>query len=298
LFWKKRTLTKSKAAIGLASMIFMFLLLVLPYMKLKGAIFPKKSLNIFSSVQQYDIEDAQYNSDFDNFQAGFVPSEVGGAVIKIFENIGDTLMWFFLIPYLIGMFLFFKTKRWFEPDKFFIFVIFILNIPLMVWLYCSHGYMSGRHTLMLIVFTIFFIPTGLQTLSAWLNTRYSKGFQHTHRWFAILMTIGIAVCFPKLFTPLHSDKIAFRDAAQWLAQNTESSAIIGVPDYRISFYAERKGIKILDENIPHAAEYLVKVVKKKGNELEQISPQNFQNIYSLESDKGKKEILIFKRISQ
>ena len=54
LFWKKRTISISGATIGLVSMIFLFLLIVTPYMKLKGAILPKKSLDIFSSIQRYD----------------------------------------------------------------------------------------------------------------------------------------------------------------------------------------------------------------------------------------------------
>ena len=207
-------------------------------------------------------------------------------------------MWFFLVPYLVGLYLFFKKKKLLELEQFFIIALIIINVPLMIWLYCSYGYMSGRHTLTLLIFTIFFVSTGLQALATLLNIKYSRGYQHTHRWFAILMTIGITICIPKLFSSLHSDKIIYRDAADLLSQNTESSAIIGVPDYRISFYAERIGIKILDDNIPGDVEYFVKIIKKKENDITQITPRNFQEFISLESDKGKKEILIFKRIAQ
>ena len=292
LFWKKRTISKTGAAIGLASMIFIFLLLVSPYMKLKGAILPKKSIGMFSSIQQYDNDDIFQPG---TFHAGIVPSEAGKAAFKIFENIGDTLMWFFLVPYLVGLYLFFKKKKILDPEQFLIIALIIINVPLMIWLYCAHGYMSGRHTLTLVVFTIFFVTTGLQVLAALLNMKFSRGYQHTHRWFAILTTIGIAICIPELFTPLHPDKIVYRVAAEWLENNTESTAIVGVPDYRISFYAERVGIKILDENISDAVEFFVKIVKK--NEIE-IPPKNFQNIISLESDKSKKEVLIFKRVTQ
>ncbi len=292
LFWKKRIISKSGAALGLVSMIFIFLLIVSPYMKLKGAILPKKSIDMFSSIQQYDNDDIFQPG---TFHAGIVPSEAGKAVFKIFENIGDTLMWFFLVPYLVGLVLFFKKKKLLDLEQFFIISLIIINFPLMIWLYCAHGYMSGRHTLTLVVFTIFFVTTGLQALAVLLNLNFSRGYQHTHRWFAILTIIGIAICIPKLFMPLHSDKTAFRDAAQWLENNTVSTAIVGVPDYRISFYAERVGIKLLDENIPEVVEYFVKIVKK--NEIE-IAPKNFQNIISLDSDNGKKEILFFKRVTQ
>lgn len=297
LFWKKRTLKKSQAAIGLVSMIFIFLIIVIPYMKLKGAILPKKSLDIFSSIHNPERKDISQIEHYNNYNAEMIPSHIAEAFLKIFENIGDTLMWFFLVPYLVGMYLFFKKKKFLEPEQFFIISLIIINVPLMIWLHCSHGYMSGRHTLTIVVFTIFFIPTGLQALATLLNTKYSRGYQHTHRWFAILITIGIAICIPKLFTPLHADKLVYREAAKWLEENTEHSAIVGVPDYRISFYAERTGIKMLDENIPEQVEYFVKIINKE-TERTYFTPQNFQNVYSMESNKREKEILIYKRVTQ
>ena len=298
LFWKKRTLKKSQAAIGLASMIFIFLIIVTPYMKLKGAILPKKSLDIFSSIQIPQGEDNSQIEHINNYNAELIPSDIADAFLKIFENIGDTLMWFFFVPYLIGLYLFFKKKKFLEPEQFFIIFLIIINVPLMIWLHCSHGYMSGRHTLTLVVFTIFFIPTGLQALATLLNIKFSRGYQHTHRWFAILITIGIAICIPKLFTPLHDDKLVYREAAQWLEENTDSSAIVGVPDYRISFYAERFGIKIIDENIPQEIQYLVELVKKKESEQLQNSRNGYELVFNSESKKEKKEILIFKKVTQ
>ncbi|MBN2589762.1 MAG: glycosyltransferase family 39 protein [Sedimentisphaerales bacterium] len=295
LFWKKRTLNISRAVIGLVSMIFIFLIIVTPYMKLKGAILPKKSLDIFSSIQNSESKDTSY---LNNYNAELIPSDIAEAFLKIFENIGDTLMWVFLVPYLVGLYLFFKKKKFLEPEQFFIISLIIINVPLMIWLHCSHGYMSGRHTLTLVVFTIFFIPTGLQALATLLNTKYSRGYQHTHRWFAILMTIGIAICIPKLFSPLHSDKLVFREAAKWLEENTEHSAIVGVPDYRISFYAERIGIKIIDENVPQEIQYLVEIIKKKESEQVQNSREEFELVFNSESKKEKKEILIFKKVTQ
>lgn len=289
LFWKNRTLSKSRAAIGLASMIFIFLIIVSPYMKLKGAIFPKKNLGTFSSLQQSNDKDIQHSLNSNDFYAGIVPSEVGKAVFTIFENTGDTLMWFFLLPYIIGVLLFFKKKKFLEPEQFFIIALIILNVPLMIWLYCSHGYMSGRHTLTLIVFTIFFIPPGLQAMSAWLNTKYSKGFQHTHRWFAILMTIGIVICIPKLFTSLHSDKLIYRSASNWLKKYTEKDALIAVPDYRISFYAERKGLDYNQETMNDEVRYIV-----AKPDIEQSLPKKTLLI-SLEDKSSKRKLNIYRR---
>ncbi len=300
LFWKKRTLNKLQASLGLVSMLIIFLVIVSPYMKLKGGIFPKKDVGTFSSAVQ------SINSNGEQTRAGsplhemasIVPSKIAAAVKTIFENAGDTLMWFFLIPYFIGIFLYFKKHRLLEANQFLIIALVIINVPLMIWLYSSYGYMSVRHTLPLVVFTMFFIPTGLNAWASWFNMKFSRGFQHTHRWFAILMTIGIAICIPKLFSSLHPDKLSFRDAALWLSQNTESSAIIAVPDYRVSFYAERKGIIMTDGNVPEAAQYIVKISGKKTSEREHTQVHNFREVCSMENNTDKQIITIYKRTGQ
>jgi len=201
------------------------------------------------------------------------------------------------VPYLIGIFLYFNRRKLLEPNQFFIISLVFLNVLLMIWLYCSQGYMSGRHTLPLVVFTIFFVTLGINGLASWLNVKFSKGYEHTHRWFAILMSIGIAICIPNLFSSLHTDKYIYRQAAQWLAQNTDSSAIIGVPDYRINFYADRKGIKILDENLPQVISYLAEIVDTKDKQNQAAKP-GFQEVFSTGSGSGKKEVVIYKKVTQ
>jgi hypothetical protein len=299
LFWKQRTLKKSRVMLGLLSMVFVFLAIASPYMKLKGAIFPKKGIGEFSSAcSGMGILPMHSRAGSPRYDAGIVPSKVGRAIVKIFENTGDTLMWFFLVPYFIGIVLHFKKHKLLEPNQFFIIALVIINVPLMIWLYCSHDYMSGRHTLPLVVFTMFFISTGLQAWASWLNTKFSRGYQHTHRWFAILMLIGISICIPKLLTSLHPDKLDYRQASQWLAQNTKTSAVIGVPDYRISFYAERAGIRIENESIPEAIDYLVEINDMKENEQEIKTVQNFQKVESVKNNNDKKEIVIYRRTNQ
>jgi hypothetical protein len=297
LLWKKRTIGQPKALLGLVSMVFIFIIIVFPYMKLKGAIFPKKDIGDFSlQTQPVESNSTQVLPSI-SCNAAVIPADVMKAIGLIFENIGDTLMWFFLVPYLTGIFQYFKKQKLLEPNQFFIISLVFLNILLMIWLYYSQGYMSGRHTLPLVVFTIYFVPTGLNRLASWLNVKFSKGYEHTHRWFAILISIGIAVCIPKLFSSLHTDKYIYRQAAQWLAQNTDSSAIIGVPDYRINFYAEREGIKILDENLPQVISYLAEIVDIKDKQ-EQTKKQGFQKVFSTGSGSGKKEVVIYKKVTQ
>ena len=274
LFWKKRTLKKSYALIGFASMLFIFIITVSPYMKLKGAFFPKKGIGTFSSagIPSTLLRTGQSTNSLSgspryetDFHAGVVPSKVFQAIWLMFQNAGETMMWFFLVPYFIGIFLHFKNHKILEPNQFFIIALVVINVPLMIWLYCSHDYMSERHTLPLFVFTMFFVPTGINAWASWLNVKYSRGYPHTHRWFAILMTIGIVICMPKLLSSLHPDKLMYLQVSQWLEQNTEKDAVIAVHDYRISFYAERKGLDYKWHDISDDVRYIVATPEMEKN---------------------------------
>jgi hypothetical protein len=135
---------------------------------------------------------------------------------------------------------------------------------MMILLYCSWGYISGRHCLPLVVFTIFYVPIGLQILADWLKSRFSKGRLDSNPksqlWFYILVITGLAICTPKLLRPIRIEKKAYKAAARWLKKNTQEDNLIAVPNKRMLFYSERKGL-VYEENIPNGVEYAVKVMK-------------------------------------
>lgn len=253
-FWSKRVMSKSKTALALVLLVIGFCILTASYMKLKGAVFPKKNL---VQLQPQVVSETTYIADI-------VPSDIAGTFGQLFKNIGETLMWFFVPALFIGLYKAFRNPNWYEPERFFIIVLVGLNIVLMILLYCKYGYMSVRHTLPLVVFTIFYIPTGLHVLADLLNKKLLKK-DNANLGFVILMVIGIVICSPKLFRPLHHDKQIFRKLALWIAENTEQKDIIAVPDLRISFYADRKGVKYNDQSIPKEARYTVKVLKNKAD---------------------------------
>ncbi len=264
-FWSKRVMSKSKTALALILLVIGFCVLTAPYMKLKGTVFPKKNL---VQLQPQVVSETTYIADI-------VPSDIVGTFWKLFENIGETLMWFFVPALFISLYKTFRKPNWYEPERFFIIVLVGLNIVLMMLLYCKYGYMSVRHTLPLVVFTIFYIPAGLHVLADLLNKKLLKK-DNANLGFVILMVIGIVICGPKLFRPLHHDKRIFRKLALWIAENTEQKDIIAVPDLRISFYADRKGVKYNEQSIPKEARYTVKVLKNKADTP--VSKQRLQTI--------------------
>lgn len=292
LFWSKLAVSRRKVMSALALLLIGFLVTAGPYMKLKGAVLPKKGVGRFASnVQSHDVYDYGQRDQTHSaamYTASFVPSDIVGAFGKLVQNIGETLMWFFVLPLLIGIYKYFKERNWQEPGKLFITALIALNIPLLIWLYCKHGYISGRHTLPLVAFTIFYVPIGLQLMASWLQNRFSKKTDQIpvmeagrQFWFLVLLAIGLSICTPKLLTPMRTKKQSYRHGAQWLANHTEESDIIAVPDVRISFYAQRKGLEYKAEQIPEKAKYVVRIFKKENNKAtlsEQLSRVEYRYV--------------------
>jgi hypothetical protein len=262
--WSQRTICRREALYAMTLLFICFLFPAGPYMKLKGAVFPKKQLVGGFPTDEIGRPRVQMHSDT-AVLAGFDLSEIAKGLGKLSERVGETLMWFFVPPLLLGIYKHFRKCDWYKPEKFFIIALVVLNVPLIVLLYCKYSYMSRRHTLPLVIFTIFYASAGIRAMGAWLQGTLSKEAAKPSKaktkgmtWFLVLLAVGISVCVPKLFTPIRTARKSFRDVAQWLAANTDTKDIIAVPDIRISFYAQRKGLICKAGQVPKKAHYIVK----------------------------------------
>jgi 4-amino-4-deoxy-L-arabinose transferase-like glycosyltransferase len=294
---------KVKALPALALLLAGFLSIAGPYMYLKWAVFPKKNVGQFSSTtraipaagtgfpkknvglstpgsQQLKVH-AKKNLTVSELMPAskFTLSKITKAFGKLVAGMSETLMWFFVPAMLIGMYKKLKVQKWYKPEKFFIIAIIVLNIPVMIWLYCKHGYMSDRHLLPLLILPILYVPVGLQELATWFQKLFpikvesSTAINFNERfWFLLLILIGASICSPKLLRPIRFEKQGFRTAAQWINENTDCNAIVAVPDKRISFYAGRKELFYKNKNIPKRAEYIVKISNKKPGKLTPANP--------------------------
>ncbi len=274
-FWSKRIMSKGKILSALVLLLVGLVAIAGPYMKLKGAVFPKKKVGLFAqSFQQAEVYSQNNQSISEPAHAShFIPTNITKALCKLVSNVGETLMWFFVPALLIGIYKWFKSRKWHEPEAFFVIGLIVLNVPVMIWLYCRYGYISDRHTLPLLILPILYIPVGLQELAIWFEERFPRKVKfpseinHDVRfWFMILFLVGISICVPKLFRPIRIEKQGYRAAAMWLKANTDSSDIVAVPDIRISFYAEREGFVYKNGNIPANAVYVVRISEGQKDE--------------------------------
>ena len=174
----------------------------------------------------------------------------------------------------------------------------MLNVIMLILLRLSYGYISRRHCLPLVVFSIFYVPIGLQIFAEWLSNRFSKGCLENspkpQLWFYILAAVGVTICLPKLLRPLRIEKKGYRDAAKWLKENTAEEDLIAVSDHRIGFYAERGISSSGNKNVSEGTDYIVSLVKDENKEPE--VDRDVQKKLSLWVDKRRKKyrLIIYK----
>lgn len=146
--------------------------------------------------------------------------------------------------------------------------VVVVNVALMVarYVWIEPGSVH-RYSVGLIALTVCYIPVGVELMARWLRTAADCVFGDRGRadlgdrvWFYVLLAIGVAICVPKLLTPMGADKKGYRDAAAWLRDNTAVDVVVAVPDRRISFYAEREGRFYQEHADPRQADYIVAVV--------------------------------------
>lgn len=301
----KCTMCKGRALTAFALLFAGFLVTAGPYMNLKGAVFPKKNIGQFDlNPEQTEIHPENNQGISEDAQASkFTISNIAKALGKLFENTGETLMWFFVPALFMGMYKGFKARKWFEPEKFFVTAVIVFYVPVMIWLYCRHGYISYRHTLPLLIIPILYVPVGLQGLASLCRKRFSTKAESPasakssqRYWFLVLLIVGISICAVKLFGSIRAEKRGYRSAAQWLKTNTNPADIVAEPDPRISFYAERSGLIYENAAVPENAEYVVQILKKGDNQASR--PVQYGNaVYECPvGKKGEGNVIIYRKM--
>lgn len=301
LFQSKRNMNRRKIVCALFILLIGFVIPIAPYMKVRGRILPRKLKALIASscwLQKEEIQESKIEYLNNVYAAESLPINVVKAIGKLIGEISNNLMHFFILPLLLGIHSRFRKKSVStNVERFIVPVFIVFNIIMMVMLYGGWKYISRRHCMPLVVFTIFYVPVGLHIMSDWLAVRFSKRqlekCQKSQLWFLILFITGLAICAPKLLQPIRADKEAYKTAAQWLKENTQKNDLIAVSDNRISFYAERKRL-VYNKNIPMGAQYAVTVVKNEDEKLD--ASKDVRKEFSLWIDKNKKtkKIVIYR----
>jgi hypothetical protein len=292
-----------KNLIALALLLIGFAIPATPYMKCVDKIIPSKVNKIMKTFSFNTLPDKTdvpkvntVSSDYNTVE--IVHPNVLEAFGEIFETVGENLMWFFMPALVIGLYHRFRNHA--KHEELLLITAFVLvSVTMMVLRYCYIQLaLSKRWSLPLITVTIFYIPVGLRTIGNWLNNKLSHPKQKTEikegqlSWFIILFVIGIGFCMPKLLRPVRIKKQGYKEAAEWLRENTAPVDIIAVPDTRIAFYAEREGL-IYGKEVPKRAKYIVEILGEGDKETSLNN--SAQRKYSVGIDK-KKRIVIYEEL--
>jgi hypothetical protein len=296
VFYSGRIISRGKVVFAFALLLVGFLVTAGPYMKLKGAVFPKKQLFQFApNAQSSEVyEQGVQICSNSVYAADFAPPDIAGALGKLVQRVSETLMWFFVPALLIGMYKHLGRRNWCEPERFFTIALIALNVSVMILLYCKFGYMSRRHTLPLVIFTIFYVPAGLETLASWLDEKFPNK-ANTNFWFSVLLVIGISICSLKLLMPIRIEKQSYRDAARWLAKNTDEKDIIAVPDIRIGFYSGRRSVEYNSRAVPKEAQYVVKIFEDEKNTPSGEEMLQTKEVFSIEGKGKEAKVVIYRQ---
>jgi len=259
---------RTKAIGALILLLAGFAVIAIPYMRSKGYVFPDQGMWKLPAI--LTINNSGSAISMNMYLASFSIRGVIGDDTLI-TNMCETLVYYFIPALLIGSYYYFRKQSKTLEQTFFATAFIVVNVAVLLWQSSCRDFLSRRHTIALVVFTVFYIPVGLHVIASWLSGISRSGRtveKDTRLWFFILMAIGFGICAAKFSrtTPLRWEKQGYRDAAKWIDKNTAPMDIIAVPDKRIAFYAERKGIEY-SQQIPEQADYIVRIVKNEDEEL-------------------------------
>jgi hypothetical protein len=266
----KRTNTAGALVLLLAG----FAVITVPYMRSTGYVFPEQRLWKLPAVLGQSNDTSGVILDGKMAQAGLsLGVLIGNETLA--TNLCETLVYYFVPGLLTGCYFYFRKQLKTPEQTFFAASFIIVNITLSLWQSSCFGFLSRRHTFILIAFTVFYIPMGLHLIAVWLTKNMflrspfpEKTIQHC---FFVLMAAGIGISVIKTGpAPLRGDKQGYRDTAAWLKSNTDTTAIVAVMDKRIAFYAQRQGVEYREGKIPEQAGYVVKLTRS-GNENPELN---------------------------
>lgn len=299
-FRSKQNINKLKLTVSLLVLLASFSLPVGPYVKCKGKIFTsdiKPIINKSSSNIHNKSNENRSGKTTESYLAETIPHDVLDALGEIFSGLGESLMWFFVPALFIGFCFHFREAIEFR-ERFFISILILINLIFMIFkYYCIDKHISQRWYLPLVTLTVFYIPTGLQIIGQWFKRNIMAKKTEANfpknklSWFHIMLIIGISICLPKLLRPVRFEKQVYRDAANWLSDNTSQDATIAIPDTRITLYANRKPLVRMGARVPDFVSY-IGVILDNGSD-KPIFTKKVQEVYSVQLGKKNKKLVFY-----
>ncbi len=211
-----------------------------PYMAYKGSLLPKKILNSNrnKTVQAQPTPPASEAIKTDDalgqpVRCGFMP-DIFKAPLRFIDKLANVI-YLLIVPIAIAIF--FKLRRFsrLEVNDQVLTIFLVVWFGLLMWLYCYAGYISHRHIMPFVLFSMAWCGKGMALFARRCGSTVDK----RRRFASAFIIVAIVIFIPKLFRPAHADKAHYTALGIWLNKNIPQDARLGVFDNRIGFYAQR-----------------------------------------------------------
>jgi 4-amino-4-deoxy-L-arabinose transferase-like glycosyltransferase len=133
---------------------------------------------------------------------------------------------FYWLPALLGLWWF--RDRWRQAPVAWVMVLLCLSLAVLLYRVAQlKGYLSERHTLLILLCGSYFSAAGLARMAGCL----AGG----RPWSVALLAASLLAPLPRTLEPLHADRTVFRTAGRWLAEHTLPGDEVLDP-YRWAYY--------------------------------------------------------------
>lgn len=295
LFSNKSKPSKSKAACLMLVLFMGFATPALPYVIARGKILPKKLDEVLLSSRDSGVfsHDSDYSGNLHQIYQAEFTLPFFRTVKQLVEGISDNLFHYFVPLLVIGFYCYFRRfKRVIFTPLLFILTLLVFYTIILITLCIHWGYISRRHCMPMVVFTVFFIPLGIEIVSRWISKSVLGGCKK-NLVCTVLIISGVLICFFKLsrMTPLRSDKSGYLVAAKWVQDNISPNENIAVSDKRLAFYASRE-CYVIGKKMPSDLKYIVYISSHDIHELLFDRPCRQEFSVNLNKEECEDEIVI------
>jgi hypothetical protein len=183
------------------------------------------------AVYSYDARDYRFAQ-----RLTWAALAVGGELVRGFHYVA----W---IPALFATVWYWGQMRG-RPAAWLLFLTCALHLALLFRLAYVAGYISERHSMLIVMCTSFWAIAGLDVLARWVAARAAA-----RGWSAapglrsalgpVLLSAFLVSSLPKTLEPLHANRAGYHAAGCWLAENAQSADRIVDPFEWVQFYAGR-----------------------------------------------------------
>jgi hypothetical protein len=236
------------------------------------------------------------------------PLQTGKAMWLFMATLGKGFFYVMWLPALVGVLLYHDRFR-LAPVSWVLLLVSVILGFLLFRVPVVMGYLSDRHMVLILFCATFWMAAGVLRIGEWIADPFGNGRPASSVWsrrpvciVALLLPL-LALALVKTLEPQHTDRIPYREAGYWLAQNASPGDDIDDPYCWASYYAGRV---FTDEGQPHHGPRVHYVVIEKWpndpqrhprlppkTPLEKLQDQEIQKTWPVKRGKEVSQVAVY-----